>query len=288
MGIPDLLGYYLFLLVNLSSMRFQIITPSGFLAQYIKHYWVLEAEDSEGEVCERVIPTGNIEWMFHYRKTFVIKSAGGLIHQPRSLISGLNSNFFDVTTCGDSGVIAITFYPHGASHFLNFPLSKIEDASIDLRDIFKLKEIKEIEEQICAANSLIERIKIIERFLISCFKPIKTNDLLLIKRGVELINQSKGQINASELSKKLLLTNKSLERKFSALLGKTPKQFMRIVRFQGIILDFSSSGNKHLTQLAYDNGYFDQAHFVKDFKDLSGYTPKEFLALGPCRADYFE
>jgi AraC-like DNA-binding protein len=40
--------------------------------------------------------------------------------------------------------------------------------------------------------------------------------------------------------------------------------------------------------LAYENGYFDQAHFIKDFKSLSGYSPKEFLALGPCRADYFE
>ncbi len=107
---------------------------------------------------------------------------------------------------------------------------------------------------------------------------------------MELINQSKGQINASELPRKLLLTNKSLERKFSALLGKTPKQFIRIVRFEGAILNLSKPGkpgDKYLTQMTYENGYFDQAHFAKDFKSLSGYTPKEFLALASCNADYF-
>ncbi len=167
-----------------------------------------------------------------------------------------------MATSGESGVIAVTFYPHGTANFLRFPLSEIEDASINLEDIFNITG-KETEEQ---------------------------NDFLLIKKGVELINQSKGQINASELARKLLLTNKSLERKFSTLLGKTPKQFIRIVRFEGAILNLSKPGkpgDEYLTQMTYENGYFDQAHFAKDFKSLSGYTPKEFLALGSCNADYF-
>jgi AraC-like DNA-binding protein len=267
-------------------MTFQYITPSKFLSQYIKHYWVLEAEDSDGRVCERIIPTGIIEWMFHYGKTFIVKSPEAEKFQPRSFVSGINSHYTDVSTRGESGVIAVTFYPHGASQFLGFPLSEIENVSIDLRDIF-CAEIRDVEEQICAASSLMERIGIVEQFLLSRFQPMKTNDLLLIKESVNLINQSKGQIFASDLSKKLLLTNKSLERKFSVLLGKTPKQYIRIVRFQGVIDRLSNPQNWKLTQLAYESGYFDQAHFIKDFKTLSGYTPKEFLSLGPCHADYF-
>jgi AraC-like DNA-binding protein len=268
-------------------MHFLYIKPSVSLARFIKHYWILEADDSEGEVCERVIPTGNIEWMFHYKNTFVVKNPEQVVAQPRSLVSGISSNYSDIATRGESGVIAVTFYPHGASHFLNFPLSEIEDTSVDLRNIYNAR-VKEVEERICEANSLTERIILIERLLLECFKPIPGNDLLLIQKAVEIINRSKGQINASELSKKLLYTNKSLERKFSTLLGKTPKQFIRIVRFQGIIQTFYNPQNKRLTQFAYDNGYFDQAHFIKDFKSLSGYTPREFLSLGPCHADYFE
>lgn len=266
-------------------MRFQYIKPTGLLARHIRYYWILETDDSEGEICERVIPTGNIEWMFHYRKTFVVKNKVP-VYQPQSMVSGINSNFFDVATRGESGVIAVTFYPHGAANFLRFPLSEIEDTSINLEDIFNIAG-KETEEQICLARSQAERIAVIEKFLLRCFNPVKDNDFRFIKKGVELVNQAKGQISASELSQKLLLTNKSLERKFSALLGKTPKQFIRIVRFQGVIQSFLNPENKQLTRLAYENGYFDQAHFVKDFKALSGYTPKEFLALGPCNTDYF-
>ena len=268
-------------------MHFFYIKPSGFLARYIKHYWILEAEESDGEICERVIPTGNIELMFHYRKPFVVKGAEYPVCQPRSLISGISSNYTDVSTCGKSGVIAVTFYPHGACNFLDFPLSEIENTSIDLEDIFN-KRIKEIEERICLASTLEKRIEIIELFLVEQFEPVDRRDLMLIQNGVGLINRSKGQISTTDLSSSLFLTSRSLERKFSTLLGKTPKQFIRIVRFQKVVQNLSSFGNKQLTQMAYDNGYFDQAHFVKDFKILSGYTPREFLSLGPCQSDYFE
>lgn len=268
-------------------MNFQYIRPSGFLAQYIRHYWILEAEASDGEVCERVIPTGNIEWMFHYRNPFFVKNSGEQIAQPRSLASGISCNYFDVTTRGESGVIAVTFLPGGASHFLHFPLSEIEDSSVSLSDIFSSR-IKEIEERVCLASSITERIMVIEQFLRDCFRPAKNNDVLLIEKCVEYITQSRGQLRSSDLTGKFSVTNKSLERKFSSYLGKTPKQFIRIVRFQGVIQNLSGIGPKDLTRFTYDNGYFDQAHFIKDFKSLSGYTPKEFLALGPCHADYFE
>jgi AraC-like DNA-binding protein len=81
------------------------------------------------------------------------------------------------------------------------------------------------------------------------------------------------------------LSGKTLERKFACLVGKTPKQYARIVRFTEVIKGFSSMNDPLLTTHAYENGYFDQAHFVKDFKALSGYTPKEFLSRYPCHSD---
>ena len=267
-------------------MRFQYLKPTGLLSQYVRHYWLLESEVADGEVCERVIPTGNIELMFHYKKPFQVKNAVNPFHQPRSLITGISDSYSDVSTCGESGVIAVTFFPHGASNFFRFPLSEIENTHVALSDIFN-QEIKEVEEQICTADSFGKRVDIIGHFLMSRFNPIDNRDLSMIQQGVKLINRSRGQISASALSDELFLTGKSLERKFSALLGKTPKQFIRIVRFQGVIQDLSNLGGRHLTGLAYDNGYFDQSHFVKDFKILSGYTPKDFLALGPCQSDYY-
>jgi AraC-like DNA-binding protein len=268
-------------------MRFQIIKPTGKLAQYIKYYWVMEKSSLEGDVCERVIPTGNIDIMFHYKNCFKVRSSDNNFYkQEYSFISGISNSYADVTTNGETGLICVTFYPFGACSFFNFPLLEIENQNIRLDCIFG-NESKEVFERLCTAQFLNDRIAIIENFLLAKLNESATRDSLLLKSGIEFINQSKGQISAAKLSEKLCITPKTLERKFSAMLGKSPKQFIKIVRFQNILNTYSNANGKSLTQLAYLNGYFDQSHFIKDFKTFSGYTPKDFFENHQCQSDYF-
>lgn len=268
-------------------MHFLYIKPSGVLSQFIRHYWVLEADASEGEVCERIIPTGNIELMFHYGDPFVVnKHSKEERAQPRTFISGISSNYADIYTHGTCGLITVTFLPYGACNFFRFPLNQIENNIVDLDDIYK-EPVRLIEEQISATTTISERIAIVEDFLLRQFTPVYNRELSIIQKGISLVNESRGQITAKDLADKLALSPKSLERKFAALLGKTPKQFLRIVRFQEVIRRFSQKDYSPLTDYAYTNGYFDQAHFIKDFKALSGYTPREFLLKCPGCSDYF-
>lgn len=267
-------------------MKFKIIHPSHPLSQYIKYYWVMEAETLAETVRERIIPTGNIELMFHFRNSFICEKDHHISLQPRSHVCGISSSFFDVATNGDCGVIAVTFYPWGACNFFNLHLSEIEDTCVDLRDIFH-SGIRSVEERICSAPSIGRKVSIIEEFLLNKLKPAKHTDFSLIQSCIHMINTERGQCRTQHLARELSVSSKSLERKFSAFVGKTPKQFSRIVRFQEIIRCMSSLKNTNMTDLAYENGYYDQAHFIKDFKTLSGYTPSEFLNLGTCHSDYF-
>jgi AraC-like DNA-binding protein len=268
-------------------MRFQIIKPTGILAQFIKYYWVMEKSPLEDDVCERVIPTGSIDLMFHYRNCFKVKSCDNSTYrQANSFVSGISNSYADVTTNGETGLICVTFHPFGAYNFFNFPLLEIENQNISLDCIFG-NQSDELYEQLCIAHFLNERIAVIENFLLSKLRVPAGRDSLLLKSGIELINQSKGQISAATLSEKLFITPKTLERKFSTMVGKTPKQFMRIVRFQNIINTFSAANSTILTEIAYANGFFDQAHFIKDFKSFSGYTPKDFFDNHQCQSDYF-
>jgi AraC-like DNA-binding protein len=267
-------------------MHFQVIKPTGILAQFIKYYWVMEKCSLEDDVCERVIPTGNIDLMFHYKNCFKVKCNDNTYKQAHSFISGISNSYADVTTNGETGLICVSFNPSGACNFFNFPLLEIENQNISLDCIFG-SESKEIYEQICVAQSLNDRIAVIEKFLHGRLSETGERDSLLIKTGIRLINQSKGQIDTKCLSEKLSVTPKTLERKFSAMVGKTPKQFIKIVRFQNIINTFSIANSMNLTEIAYANGFFDQSHFIKDFKSFSGYTPKDFFANHQCQSDYF-
>lgn len=241
----------------------------------------MESDIHDADVLERVIPTENIQLMFHYRNPFVVFHSNETVSkQPRSIISGLSNNYSDVSTNGVTGVVFISFYPTSACHFFNFPLSEIENQSIDLTDLFR-NEVQQVEELLYLKETIREKVAVVENFLIRRYSPIPSHDDLLIQRGLEIVKNSKGQINAGYLSECLNTTPKTLERKFSKYLGKTTKQIIKLIRFQEILQDFSVNKNVSVTEYAYRNGYFDQSHFIKDFKTYSGYTPNDFLVKYP-------
>ena len=264
-------------------MRYQFVTPSPILAPYIKHYWMLETEAHEGNVSERVVPTGNPQLMFHYRTPFTMQFPDQQVRQQaRSFISGVSSRYMDAITQGPSGVIAVDFYPYGACNFFRFSQNELEDQSIHLEDIFS-GPVKDLEEQICECSNLSDRISLIENFLIEKLKPVNQYDLLLVRQAVEEVEQSGGQIHANQLAAKLAVTPKNLERKFASMIGKSPKQFIRIMRFQEVMNGLLGQQLGYLTEYALNNGYFDQSHFIHEFKSFSGYTPREFVKRCPCK-----
>lgn len=241
----------------------------------------METDVSEGNVSERVIPTGNVELMFHFKRPFVVTHTGNSkTEQPISMLNGIGRSFADISTQGESGVIAVSFYAYGACCFFDFPLSEAENASLHLCDVLS-NEIREIEEQICEANTLDERIAIIERFLMKQFSPVANYDFLLIKDCIAAIKKEQGILHARTLSEKFFVSSKSLERKFASLVGITPKQLIKIERFKKAILELSKPETFSLTKCACNNGYFDQSHFIKEFKMFTGYTPKEYRSRLP-------
>lgn len=262
-------------------MTFQFVEPSGFLKHYIRPYCFMESDMKEPDLVERVIPTEGIQIMFHYKTPFLVLHPNQQgISQPRSFISGLSDSFSDVSTNGTTGVVFINFYPLGASFFFNFPLSELENQNVDLSDIFK-SEMTEVEDQLLQKQTILERVQVIEQFFIRRFNPIGNHDQMLIRKGIEMIKSHKGVVSAKLLSESLYTTPKTLERKFSHYIGKSTKQVIKLMRFQDVLSDFKPSRIMNLSEFAHQKGYFDQSHFIHDFKSYTGYTPKEFAQKYP-------
>ncbi len=257
-------------------MNFHLVKPSGFLSSYIRHYCFMESEVGDAAIAERVIPVDSIQLMLHYKDPFVESHPDtSVIRQPRSFVSGLNGSWMDVSTSGEMGVVFVSFFPGKARQFFNFPLAEIENQRVGLRDIFH-REIFEVEEKLCLSKSIEDKVYCIEGFLKKIFCPVSNHDELFIQRFLEIIKAYKGQIAARDLADKLSVTCKTLERKSANYLGKTPKQYIRLIRFQELLTNISTGRHTHLTGLAYDSGYYDQAHFIHDFKQFCGYTPSAY------------
>jgi AraC-like DNA-binding protein len=96
----------------------------------------------------------------------------------------------------------------------------------------------------------------------------------LIIEAVKIIYQTKGTIRIKELNERLFISQSPFEKRFRKLVGATPKKFASIVRFNAVLDNLSNT--KSLTDICYENNFFDQAHFIKDFKQYTGDTPENF------------
>lgn len=268
-------------------MNYNISKPSRFLSQYVKLYWGLESSISEGkEHIQRIVPNGLFELIFYLNDKPKATDDKKAIND-NIIVTGQLNNHHDLIITGKLSLFAIYFLPHGLSMFLDLPLKELFNQSVPLKYIIKDK-VSKLEDELTAAVTFQEQIKIAELFLISqLLKNEKKYKYDRIRYTINQINQAKGVLEINDLASKTFLSRKQFERTFSEIIGTTPKQFLKIVRFQNVIYEKSQNSELSLTELAYKCGYFDQAHMINDFKTLSGYTPKQFFADEEAFSDYF-
>lgn len=258
-------------------MNYQVYTPSPELQSFVKCFWTLEDEASKTPQRQRVVPDGCMEMIFHYgdlyRQCF---EDGSSAIQPRSFIFGQITSYIEIEPTGVSGIISARFLPDGLSPFLDIMVSELENKAVSLAGLFGEKG-KSLEERVIAATDNAERIRIIEEFLLSLLADPKTIDTVT-KACVDVIVHSQGQIGMVELADKMNVHRRNMERKFIAAIGMSPKQLSRVVRLQATLKMLQQQNFTSLTSLAYENGYYDQAHFIKDFREFTGMSPKSFYA----------
>ncbi|MFC0182720.1 helix-turn-helix domain-containing protein [Pseudarcicella hirudinis] len=100
----------------------------------------------------------------------------------------------------------------------------------------------------------------------------------IVKSSVETMLHLNGQLSVDELSEHLNINRRQLERKFSSVIGLSPKKLSRIIRLQATLKMIANKEFASLTSVAYEGYYYDQAHFIKDFKEFTGISPKKFYA----------
>ncbi|WP_206156109.1 helix-turn-helix domain-containing protein [Chitinophaga fulva] len=125
------------------------------------------------------------------------------------------------------------------------------------------------------APTTSERIQLIETFLLNRLTDTQTIDNI-VKSTVETILTANGQLSVDELSQQSNINRRQLVRKFSSTIGLSPKQLSKTVRLQAMLKTLLNKKSTRLISLAYEGEYYDQAHFIKDFKEFTGLTPKAF------------
>ncbi|MGM0582879.1 MAG: DUF6597 domain-containing transcriptional factor [Bacteroidota bacterium] len=269
-------------------MIYKVSKPSFQLSKFIKQYWTLDdCIPTGGKHIQRIVPSGLLELVFYFDDK-PIAANKNKSNNSNTLITGQLNEYYDIEMTGKISLFSIIFQPHGLSSFLDIPLQELYNQNVPLNLIFKNK-VNEIETKLFEARSFKERIIIVEDYFFNLLKNkgIKYN-FDRINNSICKINQMKGLVEINDLALEACYSRKQFERIFSHLIGTSPKQFLKIIRFQHAIHRKSIDNSINLTDLTYQCGYYDQAHMINDFQKLSGMTPKQYFNDCEPYSDYFQ
>lgn len=250
-------------------MKFQKHIPTQQLQPYIKYFVVSE---NELEHSYKVFPSSGLVIGFQYKGKLSNVNDNSETELSSAGITGITDGYKIFRNSADIGTILVYFTEIGFTHFASHPANELFNLSLSLDAIFDATNISEVEDKLVLAKTDTVRIHIVEQFLVSQLKDIQTDKLIV--EAVKLIYQTNGTIRIKELNEKLCISQSPFEKRFRKVVGTNAKKFASIVRFNSVLNQLTES--KTLTEICYENNFFDQAHFIKDFKQFTGDTPENF------------
>jgi AraC-like DNA-binding protein len=247
------------------------------LAPYVKCIWSQESNHPIFDAGrERILPDSCVELVFHFRDPFLTRFADGTnALQPLGFVVGQMKRFLDIEPAGRMGLVAVRFYARGAYLFFQRPLSEVAAGIVDLKDIWK-DRAGELTERVALASCMSARVRLIEQALLALLSENGRYDHT-VDRGLQLIEASGGQVNVAQLAGQLGVSCRQLTRRFQQTVGLSPKEFARVNRFLHAVRCLGGHEPRTLTETAIACGYFDQAHFNHEFREMAGMAPGQFF-----------
>jgi AraC-like DNA-binding protein len=256
--------------------------PSAALAPFVRVYEIIETTDA---VTRTLLPDTCIIIGFRYAGAATLLNGDGpqrgngdtptaptlKAPLPNVCVTGLRTSVREMHTAANSGIILAKFRSAGAAPFFMEPLRRLFGATCPLTatspdDGERIRTIVD-------AASDDERVARVEQFLLKRHNPLEPN--ALVSAALRAIGAAAGAVRVRTLAQDLGVSQDALEKHFRRIVGASPKQFATIVRLrQAVELSRQSPS---LTALALDAGYYDQSHFIRDFRAITGDAPGHFF-----------
>ena len=258
-------------------MIFETHTLTSDLNTFIESVFYFKGFMPEHSI-ERVVPTGNLFVIFELdgftRNTFdneTLKPNGVF---KNVWISGMHKNYISISAHEDSEMFIIQFKPFGAFPFLSTSINELNDKVVSAEKVLG-DSILKLREKIIIKEDSEQKFKAAEVFLKEIFNGKNQPSLEL----VNIINnlKEKSFVEHNSIIKSYSKTQKHLINQFKKYCGLTPKTLHRIFRFNDILAKIRNQEKIEWTQVAYEFGYSDQSHFIKEFKEFSGFNPIGFV-----------
>jgi AraC-like DNA-binding protein len=273
-------------------MLYRRVTPAPPLSAFVQCLWYSEGFEGVHQQ-ERLLPNGESGIVIDLRagpmRIRDSDHAGSFDTFSSAIFCGARTDCFIIDTREQERVIGVQFFPGGAFPFLGMPASEVAGATIALDDIWPANGSVSsalLREELLAAPSVSAMFGVLqaalERLLLS--QQRKATPSLAIAFAIRNLSRPSAAIRIADVADRVGFSQRRLIDLFRDETGLTPKAFQRVRRFQHVLQSLrgnsdNSGTDRNWAALAADCGYFDQAHFIHDFKSFSGLTPGEYVAV---------
>ncbi len=267
-------------------MRYKKFKPNEVLSDFVECYFSWEGmadgptdlESPPSALCSLVFNLGDpYEISNHkYQRNAV----------PRSFVGGQAVKNYTLHLKGTILMVGAVLKPSALFNFYNIPMYGFTGERIDFLEIEK--EMGEnIHWSMEKAANARKRIAIIEKYFLERLASTNFATKEILNAANEIYDK-KGQLNVLELLERVPMSRRNFERKFLNEVGVSPKTYAKIRRFGNTCLLMAGKRNVNLMDVLYEGGYYDQSHFIKDFKYFSGRTPKKYAKTNVELANYID
>jgi AraC-like DNA-binding protein len=255
--------------------------PSPPLDGFVEHLWYFEGlEASHG--MENVVPDGAFELIIDLRdeprKLFERENISRHRSFRRGWMSGAHSRYIVIDVLPGASMMGAHFKAGGVAPFLGLPADELADRVVELEEIWG-SEAAWWREQLLEARGGKAKLRLLEMLLARRLQRGKTPRFneSRVTQAVRRLERSGVPLAIGALADELGVSHKHLIAEFQRTVGLSPKIFSRIRRFQGVLGRIHEQKQVEWADVACACGYYDQAHFVHDFKEFAGLNPTEFL-----------
>jgi AraC-like DNA-binding protein len=234
--------------------------PAEELRPYIQHYWVTEWD---------------LRGLEPYRQVILSHPNVNLIFEPgNTRIYGVTEKTSSYLLQGQGSVFAVKFNSGGFYPYWKEPVSELTGRSIVLTDAFG-EDGRLLEEDILGMSDVASQVERINRFF-STRLPELDDNVPLINEMVATLIAEREILKVEHLASRFDMSKRTLQRLFNRYVGVNPKGVIQRYRLHEVAEKIEQGDVIDWLKLSLDMGYYDQAHFIKDFKTMLGRSPEEY------------
>lgn len=266
------------ILEKIKKLIAKIYKPTYPLNKFIDHFFYYAGFNPEHSV-DRFLPDGEVQIIFDltdYPKHIYDNATLREIQSCRNVwFSGFRTEPITIPSGKESEMLIVQYIKGKAFPFLSETMQQLTNLVVDAELVLG-PEILQIRESLMEAKTPIQKFHTLGRKLLDCYLS-QLHENPFVDYAISKILASPNQYRIKRISDQVGYSQKHIIKLFKEHVGVTPKDFLKVIRFQKAIQQIEQQNFVDWSTIAYDCGFYDQSHFIADFKVFSGFTPTEYI-----------